>query len=74
MAPYILAENPEMTAKEAIEKSKQITNGHKFDLFVLELSFILWMLLTVFTFGIAGIYVIPYMSATTANFYNLIKE
>lgn len=74
MAPYILAENPEMTAKEAIEKSKQITNGHKFDLFVLELSFILWMLLTVFTFGIAGIYVIPYMSVTTANFYNSIKE
>lgn len=74
MAPYILAENPEMSAEDALEKSKQITQGHKSELFVLQLSFILWMLLCVVTLGIASIYVIPYMSATTANFYNSIKE
>lgn len=74
MAPYILAENPEMSASEALEKSKQITQGHKFDLFVLHLSFILWAILSVITCGIASIYVIPYKNVTIANFYNSIKE
>lgn len=74
MAPYILAENPEMSAKEALEKSKQITQGHKSELFVLQLSFLGWILLSAVTLGIASIYVVPYMSATVANFYNSIKE
>ncbi len=74
MAFYVLADNPELTAREALAKSKEIMNGHKFDLFVLQLSFIGWYLLVGITFGIAGIYVIPYVNATTANFYNSIKE
>ena len=74
MAFYVLADNPELTAGEALAKSKQIMNGHKMDLFILELSFIGWFFLVGLTFGIAAIYVIPYMSATTANFYNSIKE
>ena len=49
-------------------------NGHKFDLFVLQLSVFWWYMLSAITFGIAYIYVIPYVSATTANFYNSIKE
>ncbi|MCL2546619.1 MAG: DUF975 family protein [Oscillospiraceae bacterium] len=69
MAPYILAENPDMTAREALNKSKEITQGHKGELFVLALSFIGWILLTVVTFGIAFIYVGPYMQATYANTY-----
>ena len=48
-------------------------NGHKMDLFVLELSFIGWTLLSVITFGIASIYIVPYMNATMANFYESIK-
>ena len=74
MAPYILADDPELTANEALSKSKEIMNGHKFDLFVLQLSFFWWYMLSAITFGIAYIYVIPYVSATTANFYNSIKE
>lgn len=74
MAEYILAENPNMTAREALNKSKEIMNGHKMDAFILSLSFIGWYLLISITFGIASIYVIPYMSATFANFYNSIKE
>ena len=74
MAPYILADNPELTANEALNKSKEIMDGHKFDLFVLQLSFFWWHMLVGITFGIASIYVIPYISATTANFYNSIKE
>lgn len=74
MAPYILAENPTMTAREALSKSKEIMNGHKWEYFVLQLSFILWYMLVGITFGLAAIYVTPYISATTANFYNSIKN
>lgn len=73
MAPYILADNPTMTASEALKESKRITNGAKMDIFILELSFIGWMLLSMFTFGIALIYVAPYMNATMANAYQVLK-
>lgn len=73
MAPYILAENPGMGAREAINRSKQMMNGHKMELFVIHLSFIGWMLLSCLTCGILMIWVTPYMSATVANFYNSIK-
>lgn len=73
MAPYILAENPNMTARQALNESKHITKGHKGELFVLGLSFIGWILLVCITFGIAAIWVVPYMSATYANAYNAIK-
>ena len=73
MANYILAENPEMTWQQALNESKRMMNGHKMELFILQLSFILWILLICVTFGIAGIYVGPYMSATMANYYNHLK-
>lgn len=74
MAYYILADHPELTAREALAKSKEMMNGHKMELFVLQLSFIGWYFLVGLTFGLAAIYVAPYISATTANFYNSIKE
>lgn len=74
MGTYILADNPDMTASECIAKSCEIMNGHKFELFVIHLSFIPWYLLCGITFGLAYIYVGPYVSATIANFYNSIKE
>lgn len=73
MAMYILAENKGKPALECINESKAMMNGHKADLFVLGLSFIGWMLLCCVTFGIAIIWVGPYMSATQVNFYNAIK-
>lgn len=73
MSMYILAENPNMPALEAIDKSKAMMDGHKKDLFVLYLSFIGWMLLGAITCGIAYIWVLPYMEATLTNFYNSIK-
>lgn len=72
-AYYILAEHPEMTAKEALDESIDMMDGHKMDYFVLYLSFIPWILLTTITCGLAGLYVIPYMTATFANFYLAIK-
>ena len=74
MAYYVLTENPELTAREALNESKAIMEGHKMELFVLYLSFILWDILVVFTFGIASVYVLPYQSATIANFYQKIKR
>ena len=73
MAFYILADHPELTAREALRKSIEMMKGHKFELFVLQLSFILWHMLGAITFGLAYIYVTPYMCATVANFYNSIK-
>ncbi len=73
MSMYILAENKGKPALECIDESKKMTNGHKMELFVLDLSFIGWGLLCVITFGIALIWVLPYMNATYANAYNSLK-
>ena len=72
-APYILAEHPEIKASEAIKMSKDMMNGHKMELFKLNLSFIGWILLGIVTCGIAFIYVQPYMQATLAEFFNEIS-
>ena len=74
MAFLILADNPELSANEALKKSKEMMKGHKLDLFVLDLSFIWWFLLVAITFGVASIYVAPYIGATQANFYESLKE
>ena len=69
----IIAENRGVGALEAINRSKVMMEGHKADLFVLCLSFIGWLLLGAVTFGIAYIWVGPYIQATLVNFYNDIK-
>ena len=74
MTFYILADHPEMSAKDAIKTSQVMMDGHKMDLFVLELSFIGWYLLCIITFGIAALYVGPYVTASYAAFYEAIKD
>lgn len=74
MSPYIMAENPNIGALEAITKSKEMMKGHKFELFILDLSFIFWYLLIPITFGFASIYIAPYVNATRTNFYLKLKE
>lgn len=54
---------------EAITRSKQMMQGHKWELFVLDLSFLGWYLLVAITFGLAAFYVTPYHTATRAAFY-----
>ncbi len=73
MSTYILAENKGKPALECINESKAMTNGHKMDLFVLGLSFIGWHLLGGITFGIAYIWITPYINATMANAYQSLK-
>ena len=73
MAMYIYADDPSKRPLDCIKESQQITDGHKSELFVLSLSFIGWMLLGAVTFGIAYIWVGPYMSATFANAYEELR-
>lgn len=70
MVPYILAENPGMDRKEAFAISKRMMDGEKWNAFNLQLSFLGWILLSLFTCGLLSIfYVSPYMEATTAELY-----
>ena len=70
MVPYILAENPQMSRKDAFAISKRMMMGQKWNAFVLDLSFFGWRLLEGITLGIAGIfYVEPYYQATLAELY-----
>lgn len=73
MTPYILLDRPELSPTEAIKESEKMMNGHKMDLFILDLSFIGWILLSMLTCGILILYVEPYMMATKAAFYLELK-
>ena len=75
MIPYILAENPKVNRKEAFKLSKEMMRGNKWKTFVLDLSFILWDMLSVLTFGLLNIlYVNPYKSMTFAELYKELKK
>lgn len=74
MVPYIIYENPNLTANQAIKMSKKMTDGYKGDLFVLNLSFIGWLMLSIITGGLVGIFWSnPYMGLTHAGAYEDLK-
>ncbi len=72
--PYIVAENPNINYKDALEMSRRMTDGRKMDIFVLQLSFIGWFILSGLTIGILGIcYVNPYYTLTMQECYFYLK-
>lgn len=73
MVPYILTTRTNLTSSEAIEISRELTDGHKWEMFVLDLSFIGWILLGGLLFGIGGFFVTPYYEATMARLYNVLS-
>ena len=73
LVPFILAENPTMSGKDAIALSRKMMNGHKWKLFCLELSFIGWMIVGSLCFGVGSLWVSAYMSAAEASFYEELK-
>ncbi len=74
MVPYILAENSNIDRKRAFALSENMMYGHKWEAFVLGLSFIGWNLLGALTGGILNVfYVNPYRHATYAEFYSALK-
>lgn len=72
MTPFIMAENPQMKAKDAIKASEILMHGHKADLFYFSLSFIGWYFLSALTFGIGVLFLNPYINAGYAAFYRSI--
>ena len=74
MIPYLLAENPNLSADEAFSLSKQMTTGQKMDLFVLDLSFLGWIILGAICCGIGLLFVQPYLEATKAEVYLILKH
>lgn len=75
MIPYILSENPDLDQKRVFELSREMMMGQKWNTFVLDLSFILWNLLGSITCGLANIfYVNPYIAATNAELYAVLRE
>ena len=73
MTPYILVDKPELSANQAIDLSKEMMKGHKFDLFWLSLSFIGWILLSILTLGIGMFWLMPYITTSMGAFYEDVK-
>ena len=73
LAPYILAENPELTAGEAINRSMEMMKGYKMRLFLLSLGYLLLSLLSLLALGIPLLWLYPYYQVVIAKFYEEVK-
>ena len=72
--PYILADDPEISSKDAFKKAKAMMTGNKWRLFKLNFSFIGWELLTILTLGLGMFFLVPYIEAANAEFYVELKN
>jgi uncharacterized membrane protein len=70
---YIIADNPEIDAMDAISKSKKMMRGYKWKYFCLGLRFTGWALLCILTLGIGLFWLMPYMQTSFAKFYDDLK-
>ena len=75
MIPFILANDPGINKKEAFELSKKMMKGNKWKAFLLDISFVLWYILSIFTFGLLNIlYVNIYKASTETELYNTLRD
>ncbi|WP_238403673.1 DUF975 family protein [Paenibacillus paridis] len=74
MVPYILADNPNIGYRRAVELSNDMTRGSKFRIFVLELSFLGWILLGLLLIFVGVFFVMPYIHSTKAELYLALRE
>lgn len=75
MIPFILAENPDISRKDAFLISEKMMKGNKWNAFLLDCSFILWNILSLLTFGILKyLYINPLIGATNTELYFLLRE
>ena len=74
LTPYLLQDYPEKSLVEVMRTSKAMMQGHKMQLFKLQLGFIGWMLLNVLTLGIGSLWLFPYMMTAMAAFYQDVRE
>lgn len=73
LVPYLLKDRPELTIFETLRLSRKMMEGHKMQLFKLQLSFLGWALLNVLTLGIGALWLLPYSMTTCAAFYQDVK-
>lgn len=74
MVPYILAENPAVKPREALNMSKQMMKGEKWQTFLLDLSFAGWFILSTLTFGLLNIFFLnPYLTSAHAQLYRALR-
>ena len=71
---FILKDDPQISASDAMKKSAEVMKGHKLELFWLELSFIGWIILSVLTLGFGFLFLLPYMESTLAHYYEDLKS
>ena len=71
---FFASEFPEVGIRKALRLSITITKGHRWDIFVLELSFIGWILLSIISFGVGACWVIPYYYLTLTNTYHALLQ
>lgn len=70
MIPYILGDNPNISSSEAFKLSKRMMDGEKWNTFVLQLSFVGWLILSIITLGIVYVfYTEPYYNYSIAALY-----
>lgn len=74
MTEFIAEDNPELGPNECIDRSKAMMDGHKMDLFLLDLSYIGWILLGILSLGIGFLWIGPWMSMAHVKFYEQLKE
>ncbi len=74
MTPWILGDNPQIGRRRALRLSIAMTRGHKFEMFVLDLSFIGWFFLGVLACGVGILFVIPYYHAVQAELYAKLRD
>ena len=74
LAPYILADNPELSANEAIDESMAMMDGYKMDLFLIQLGYGALTALSVLALGIPLFWLVPYYQVVYAKFYEEVKN
>lgn len=73
MVALVIKDNPELTAREALKKSRYMMRGHKWELFKLYFSFIGWFFVGILTCGIGFLWITPYMNTAIVHFYEDVK-
>ena len=73
MAYYIKLDHPDYGWNACISASRQLMNGHKWEKFVLDLSFLGWIIVGALCLGVGTLWVTPYMEAANAQFYEYVR-
>jgi uncharacterized membrane protein len=71
---YFIIADDAISAQDAITKSKEMMKGHKWKYFCLQMRFIGWFILCIFSFGIGFLWLVPYMMASFTEFYLDLKQ